>query len=93
MKAYWEEAFDIGDPAVLADLTRELHLADADAAIAGDLHADDVAQSTAQAQSFGINAIPAFVLDRRLIVLGAQPDDVFVEAFAQLESTAPEAPS
>jgi predicted DsbA family dithiol-disulfide isomerase len=35
-------------------------------------------------QSIGINAIPAFLLDRRLIVLGAQPLETFQHAFAQL---------
>ena len=40
--------------------------------------------STRQAQSIGIHAIPAFLLDRRLIVLGAQPLEVFRRAFAQL---------
>ena len=40
--------------------------------------------STRQAHSIGINAIPAFLLDRRLIVLGAQPLDVFRRAFEQL---------
>ena len=29
--------------------------------------------------------MPAFVLDRRLLVLGAQPNEVFEQAFAQLE--------
>jgi predicted DsbA family dithiol-disulfide isomerase len=33
----------------------------------------------------GANAVPAFVLDRRLLVLGAQPDEVFEQAFEQLE--------
>jgi predicted DsbA family dithiol-disulfide isomerase len=33
----------------------------------------------------GANAVPAFVLDQRLLVLGAQPEDVFEQAFAQLE--------
>jgi len=31
----------------------------------------------------GIDAVPAFLLDRRLIVLGAQPFEVFRRAFAQ----------
>jgi len=38
-----------------------------------------------QAHSLGINAIPAFVLDRKLLLLGAQPRDVFERAFAQLD--------
>ena len=84
MQAYWEEALNIGDPDVLRTLAAELGLEGAEAAISGNLHADQVAQATAQANAIGINAIPAFVLDRRLIVLGAQPDEVFERAFEQL---------
>jgi predicted DsbA family dithiol-disulfide isomerase len=40
--------------------------------------------SRASAGCTGINAIPTFLLDRRLIVIGAQPLDVFRRAFAQL---------
>ena len=77
-------AQNIGDPEVLRTLATELGLDEADAAITGDLHGDDVARATAEAQSVGINAIPAFLLDDRLIVLGAQPDAVFEQAFDQL---------
>lgn len=84
MQAYWEEGQNIGDLEVLRTLATELGLDEADAAITGDLHGDDVARATAKAQSVGINAIPAFLLDDRLIVLGAQPDAVFEQAFDQL---------
>ena len=65
-------------------LATELRLDGAEAAITADLHGDDVARATAEAQAIGINAIPAFLLDGRLIVLGAQPDEVFEQAFHQL---------
>lgn len=84
MQAYWEEALNIGDPDVLRTLAAELGLANAEAAISGDLHAEQVAQATVQANAIGINAIPAFLLDRRLIVLGAQPEGVFERAFERL---------
>jgi predicted DsbA family dithiol-disulfide isomerase len=84
MQAYWEEALNIGDPDVLRTLAAELGLEGAEAAISGDLHAEQIAQATAQANAIGINAIPAFLLDRRLIVMGAQPDEVFERAFEQL---------
>ena len=84
MQAYWEEALNIGDPDVLRTLAAELGLEAADASISGDLHAEQIARGTAQANAIGINAIPAFLLDRRLIVMGAQPDEVFERAFAQL---------
>ena len=48
------------------------------------VYLDLVEGSTREAFSMGINAVPAFLLDRRLIVLGAQPLDVFRRAFAQL---------
>jgi predicted DsbA family dithiol-disulfide isomerase len=84
MQAYWEEGQNIGDPEVLRALATELGLEDAEATITGDSHGDDVARATAEAHAIGINAIPAFLLDNRLIVLGAQPDAVFEQAFDQL---------
>jgi predicted DsbA family dithiol-disulfide isomerase len=84
MQAYWEEGQNIGAPEVLRTLATELQLEDAESAITADLHADDIARATAEAQAIGINAIPAFLLDDRFIVLGAQPDEVFGQAFDQL---------
>ena len=89
MAAYWSEAANIGDPDELRRIAHEAGLdADGVERVIGDTSAylDRVEQSTSEAQSHGINAIPAFVLDRRLIVLGAQPLDVFRQAFAQLVS-------
>jgi predicted DsbA family dithiol-disulfide isomerase len=87
MDAYWSEATDIGAADELRRLAAEVGLdtngvervlADSSA------YLDVVEASTRQAQSIGINAIPAFLLDRRLIVLGAQPFEVFERAFAEL---------
>jgi predicted DsbA family dithiol-disulfide isomerase len=90
MDAYWSEAQDIGDPGVLRRLARELELPeeDLDEVLDGDRYRDRIAASTRQAASIGANAVPAFLLDRRLLVLGAQPEDVFEQAFAQLEGSA-----
>jgi predicted DsbA family dithiol-disulfide isomerase len=87
MDAYWAEATDIGDADELRRLADEVGLAadDVDRVVAEPAaYLAHVEGSTRQAQSIGINAIPAFLLDRRLIVLGAQPLDVFRRAFAQL---------
>lgn len=85
MQAYWEQALNIGDPDVLRSLAAELGLEGAGGAIEGDLHGEEVALATARAHAVGIDAIPAFLLDRRLIVLGAQADEVFEQAFARLD--------
>jgi predicted DsbA family dithiol-disulfide isomerase len=87
MLAYWSEATNLGDADELRRLAAEVGLdADDVERVISDRSAyqDVVHASTAQAQSIGINAIPAFLLDRRLILLGAQPLDVFRRAFEQL---------
>ena len=87
MDAYWSEAAHIGDPDELRRLAAEVGLeSDEVERVIADPSAylDVVEASTRQAHSVGINAIPASLLDRRLIVLGAQPLEVFRGAFAQL---------
>jgi predicted DsbA family dithiol-disulfide isomerase len=87
MDAYWAEATNIGDPDELRRLAAEVGLQaeDVERVIADPtLYLDRVEASTREAQSVGINAIPAFVLDSRLLVLGAQPFETFRRAFAQL---------
>jgi predicted DsbA family dithiol-disulfide isomerase len=88
MDAYWSEALDIGDVDVLRDLAAQLGLPADDVAevLAGDRYRDRIDDSTRQAASIGANAVPAFLLDRRLLVLGAQPEAAFEQAFARLES-------
>jgi predicted DsbA family dithiol-disulfide isomerase len=88
MDAYWSGSRNIGDPEVLRQLAAEVGLREVEVeeVLAGDRYRDRVRESTRQAVSFGANAVPAFVLDRRLLVLGAQPEDVFEQAFAQLEA-------
>ena len=87
MDAYWSEATNLGDPDELRRLAGDVGLdaAEVERVIADPSAFLDVVEgSTRQAQSIGINAIPAFLLDRRLIVLGAQPVEVFRQAFDQL---------
>jgi predicted DsbA family dithiol-disulfide isomerase len=86
MDAYWSESQNIGDPDVLRRLAGEAGLDDGvDELLGNEAYLDRVAASTAQAHSIGINGIPAFLLDERLLVLGAQPRKVFEQAFAQLD--------
>jgi len=89
MDAYWQEARNIGDLDVLREETAAAGLPadEVEDVLGGERYRDRIESSTRLAYSLGANAVPAFVLDRRLLVLGAQPDDVFERAFAQLEGT------
>jgi len=86
MDAYWAEAQNIGDPDVLRALADEVGVADADDVLATDAYLDRVRASTQQAVAAGVTGVPAFVLDRRLLVLGAHPRSTFERAFAEVDS-------
>jgi predicted DsbA family dithiol-disulfide isomerase len=86
MDAVWEQAEDVGDLDVLrahADAVG-LDRDEVDQVLGGDEYLGRVQASTREAASIGISGIPAFLLDGRLLVLGAQPRDAFEQAFAQL---------
>ena len=89
MEAYWSEGANIGDQDVLRALARDVGLPDdeVERVLVGDDYAQRVAVSTQQAVSLGANGIPAFVLNGKLLILGAQPREVFEQALAQLEQT------
>jgi predicted DsbA family dithiol-disulfide isomerase len=84
MDAYWAEGQDIGDHDVLRALAADVGVEGAEDVLASDECADVVRRSTADAHAIGINGIPAFLLDRRLLVLGAHPRETFERAFEQL---------
>ncbi|MDQ3867246.1 MAG: DsbA family protein [Actinomycetota bacterium] len=88
MQAYWSDAADLGDDDVLFDLVSQAGLdrAAAERAAADEEYVDRVLGSTRRAHAHGISAIPAFVLDDRLLVMGAQPHSTFEEAMTFLES-------
>jgi protein disulfide-isomerase len=80
-KAYFTDGMDLGDPATLIEIGKEIGLEGAEVREA--LHSDDVAyqvkQDIDEAAQLGIRGVPFFVFDRRHAVSGAQPADVFLE--------------
>jgi predicted DsbA family dithiol-disulfide isomerase len=86
MDAYWAEGRDIGDLEELRTLAAEVGIDDPDVAFEDDDYLQRVLDSSAQAQSIGVSGVPGFLLDRRMLVLGAQPREVFEQAFEQLDS-------
>jgi predicted DsbA family dithiol-disulfide isomerase len=88
MDAYWAEGQNIGDEGSLLSLAAEAGLdrAEAAAALADGRYRDRITASTREANLLGINAIPSFVLDERLLLVGAYPHEVFERAFDELAS-------
>lgn len=90
MAAMWEQEQDVSDPIVLREIAVGVGLeAEAvDSALTSRSFRPDVEQSTREAHSAGINAVPAFVIGDRYLLMGAQPHEVFEQAIAQLQAEA-----
>ena len=86
MDAYWSESVDIGDLDALRSLAAEVGLdgSEVDEVLDGDRFLERVAASTSEAVSVGVTGVPGWVLGTRLLVLGAQPHEVFAAAFERI---------
>lgn len=85
MSAYFEEGADIGKLDVLLSIAGGLGLDEAELRKKLD-HGDgksELAQDVSASQHFGIRSVPFFIIDQRVGVSGAQPPDVFLQAFTQ----------
>ena len=63
------------------------------ALFAGDEGSAEVRAQIAQARQLGIQAVPSFVIDGRVLVQGAQPPEAFLQAFAQAGVRQEQAPA
>lgn len=73
MQAMWEQSLNVADPAVLREVAIGVGL-DAEAvdeAIASRRFRPVVQESTREAHAMGINAVPAFVLQEKYLLMGA----------------------
>ena len=85
-KAHWEGTGRLEDVDDLVRIGAEVGL-DGDElrqAIEEDRYAPVIDQNRRLASSAGIDAIPAHVFDRRYLVLGAQPREVFDQVLERL---------
>jgi predicted DsbA family dithiol-disulfide isomerase len=81
MRAYFTEGERIGDPDTLARLALEVGLAEDDVRelLAGTHYATEVRDDERTAMALGINAVPFFVVDRRMGAAGAHPPEALGE--------------
>ena len=85
-RAYWVEGLDLGSDAVLRDVATAAGL-DADAAMD---RLDDpallsvVQEETQRALEAGASGVPAWAIDERILVPGAQPHELFERVMEKL---------
>ena len=77
--AYFEEARDIGDAAVL----QEIALRNQVSGWPGQANAQAVAEREEGVRNLGISAVPTFIFDRKFGVSGAHPPEALVSAMRE----------
>ena len=86
LRAYHGEGRNPSDRAVLLDCAREAGLDTERAAevLESGAFTDEVRQAEAFWQQAGISSVPSIVIDRRHLIQGGQPPEVFVQALRRL---------
>ncbi len=78
-KAYFSEGLFLSDRLQLDELAREVGVTDAPALWAGDDYSSEVRADEARAEELGITGVPAFLIDNKFMVLGAQGAEQIVD--------------
>ena len=86
-RAYWEDAKDISDEAVLREVAESVGL-EGDAfieALKDPAYNIQVTQDVYQAQQIGITGVPALLFAEKYLVSGAQPYESLVDILRQID--------
>lgn len=84
--AYWSRGRDIGDEQVLIEEGTAVGLdqAEIEAALSNPAYVQRIAEQTQAATELGAGGVPAWVIDERFMIPGAQPHEVFDQALERL---------
>jgi predicted DsbA family dithiol-disulfide isomerase len=94
MDAFWVRGRNLADHEVLVEECGAVGLVEEEVreVLAGDRYAELVTLSTQGALEAGATGVPAFAVDSRILIPGAQPEEVFERVLDRLgygEATAP----
>ena len=92
-EAYFGEAQDVSDHEVLASCVEAagLDVSEARDVLASDQYAQAVREDEATYQQAGVSAVPAFVVNNRYLISGAQEPETLIKAFQEIASEPEEA--
>ena len=84
--AYWARGLDIGDEHVLIEAATAsgLEAEEAARALRDERYLGRVQSETRHAIELGVTGVPAWVIDQRALVPGAQPHEVFEQVLVRL---------
>jgi predicted DsbA family dithiol-disulfide isomerase len=93
--AYWARGLDLGDRRVLVEEGAGAGLEESEIldALGDERYGQRVDQQTQTALELGVTGVPAWVIDQRVLVPGAQPHEVFERVLERLGYAPPEGSS
>jgi predicted DsbA family dithiol-disulfide isomerase len=88
MRAYWEQARDIGDPATLREIAEQvgLNTKDFEQILHSEAFDGQVTADIEQAYEYGMTGVPALVFADRYLVMGAQPYQVLKQVIERVRA-------
>lgn len=89
-RANFVEGRNVGDPDVLREIAEQAGL-DPDAAMAAlgsSEYEERLNRASAEARAYGVTGVPAFIIEDRYRIVGAQPYDQLAAAFRQVQQDA-----
>lgn len=88
--AYFGDAANISDPEVLADCAEKAGLDGSQArdVLSSDQYAEAVRQDEAKYQQAGVSAVPAFIVNEKYLISGAQEPETLIQAFREISQEA-----
>lgn len=80
-KAYFTDAKHIGDADTLAEISAEAGLdrEETNRMLESTEYTDEVCADGREARSLGVSGVPFYVINRKYVISGAQPSEVFLE--------------
>lgn len=84
-EAYFSEGLDVGDTEVLARLAEEAGFTGkpVNERLDTDEDRDQTVAEIEHATHTGVNGVPCFIIDRRIVVMGAHPPETLVQAMEE----------
>lgn len=85
-EAYFGRAADVSDPQILIACAQAIRLdaEEAKAVLASDAYTQQVRADEARYQQSGVSAVPAFIINQRHLISGAQEPDTLINAFREI---------
>ncbi|MDO3382020.1 DsbA family oxidoreductase [Gilvimarinus algae] len=86
--AYFGKALDVSDHGVLLNCVRQVGLdqVEAQKVLESDRYVQSVRDDETTYQQAGVSAVPAFIVNRKYLISGAQEADTLVQAFRDISA-------